>query len=110
MHACWDRRCIQKIKDEQNGSNLLQPDLLLNASCAGKWQHEAIETLLKVKEIPLKTGFSYTDTDGNTRGWEVFNQNDHPITKPFRTRAQAESFAEPLDYFRVLTCIVGVGI
>ncbi len=67
VHACWDSGWIQRIKDAQDGSNLLQPNLLQNAAHAGKWQFEAIETLLKGKEIPLKDGFSFKDKDGNTR-------------------------------------------
>ncbi|MBI5039998.1 MAG: hypothetical protein HZB57_01945, partial [Gammaproteobacteria bacterium] len=31
------------------------------------WQYEAIETLLKGKEIPLKEGLSFEDKDGNVR-------------------------------------------
>ena len=33
----------------------------------GNWAFEAIETLLKGKEIPLKDGASFNDKDGNTR-------------------------------------------
>ena len=33
----------------------------------GSWQYNAIETLLKVKEIPLPKGSRFNDKDGNDR-------------------------------------------
>lgn len=67
VHACWDSSWIQQILDMQDGSNLLSQGLLLHGARAGTWQYEALETLLKGKEIPLKEGFSFKDKDGTTR-------------------------------------------
>ena len=67
VHACWDNGWIQQIQDVQQGSNRLGDDLLRKGSHPGTWQYEALETLLKGKEIPLKAGFSFKDKDGNTR-------------------------------------------
>jgi hypothetical protein len=67
VHACWDKRWIRQIAQCQNGSPLLG-DRLLHAACTeGTWQYEAIETLLKGQEIPLKEGDSFTDKDGHER-------------------------------------------
>jgi hypothetical protein len=62
IHACWDREKIRMI-----GSPVIT-DELLHASCNKKlWQYDAIETILKGKEIPLPDGPGFSDKDGNTR-------------------------------------------
>lgn len=66
IHACWDATLMERLNKNYNG-NLLTGDLLKNSSKKGHWEYEAIETLLKGKEIPLKDGFSFEDKDGNTR-------------------------------------------
>jgi Calcineurin-like phosphoesterase len=67
VHACWDARLIAKIAASQNGSNLLGEDLLFQANRRGQWQFEALETLLKGKEIRLPDGASFRDKDGTPR-------------------------------------------
>lgn len=67
VHACWDGNLISRISELQGGSNLLSEDLLFQSSRPGQWQYEAIETILKGKEIPLKSGASFQDKDGNVR-------------------------------------------
>lgn len=67
IHACWDKDEIEKILDFQNGSTLLS-DRLLHASCnKHSWQFDAIETILKGKEIALPEGQHFHDKDGNIR-------------------------------------------
>ena len=62
IHACWDWVFIEQI-----GNPLLTDELLL-ASCDNEqWQFDAIETLLKGKELPLPTGHHYDDVSGFTR-------------------------------------------
>ena len=62
IHACWDWEMIEKI-----GTPVLT-DALLHASCdKNLWQYEAIETILKGKEIPLPDGAEFHDSDGNAR-------------------------------------------
>jgi len=67
VHACWDERLIQRISDAQDGSTMMSESLLHQACQPGTWQHEAIETLLKGKEIALPDGQSFQDKDKNTR-------------------------------------------
>lgn len=67
VHACWDPGSIERIKDELDGRPYLSQDLMVKASSEKCWEFEAIETLLKGKEIPLKAGFSFKDKDGNPR-------------------------------------------
>ena len=66
IHACWDESLMNKIMDFQN-SNLLTNDLLHLSADKNNWQYEAIETLLKGKEIPLPNGHSFLDKDKNRR-------------------------------------------
>jgi len=67
VHACWDYDLIQRIAEAQHGSPMLTESLLHEASQRGTWQHEAIETLLKGKEIKLPHGRSFQDKDKNPR-------------------------------------------
>lgn len=67
VHACWEIRWIDRIKQDQCGSALLGRSLLERSTGSENWQYEAIETLLKGKEIPLRDGLSFNDKDGNSR-------------------------------------------
>ncbi|MCW8918055.1 MAG: metallophosphoesterase [Gammaproteobacteria bacterium] len=66
IHACWDESWINRIK-QHYGSILLSDALLDAASRPETWEFEAVETLLKGKEIPLSPGNSFQDKDGNER-------------------------------------------
>jgi len=67
VHACWEQRAITRIHECQQGGSLLG-DALLSAACRNAtWQYEAIETLLKGKEIPLEAGIGFRDKDGTLR-------------------------------------------
>lgn len=66
IHACWDQREIDSILEYQNGDDHLSDGLLVESSRNGTWQHAAIETLLKGKELRLPEG-SFTDKDGTIR-------------------------------------------
>lgn len=62
IHACWDREIIQRLT-----APVLTDDLLRASSGKGQWEFEAIETILKGKEIPLPDGHMFHDKDGNAR-------------------------------------------
>lgn len=47
VHACWDQQLMDRL-----GTNMLSNDLLVNAARTGTWQYDAVECLLKGKEIP----------------------------------------------------------
>lgn len=68
VHACWDSElmrdlqvCFPSIND------YLDDDLLVKASRKGRNEYEAIETLLKGKEVQLPKGHSFLDKDGHPR-------------------------------------------
>ena len=67
VHACWDKHEIDDILLYQDGDNHLGEGLLLNSCRIGTWQYTAIETILKGKEITLKSGASFHDKEGNER-------------------------------------------
>ena len=70
IHACWGSKALQKLIDEHDGKSLT-PKLLEMASDRGNPEYEAIETLLKGKELPLPDGHvGFKDKDG-TRRFEV---------------------------------------
>lgn len=67
VHACWDKQAIANIIKLQNGNTYLTDELLHSASQKGSWQFNAVETLLKGKEITLPSGMSFSDKDGVAR-------------------------------------------
>jgi hypothetical protein len=67
VHACWDPEYIKRLTDNYGESALLTDDLLREGSRRGTWQYQAIETLLKGREIPLPESASFLDKDGIRR-------------------------------------------
>ena len=67
IHACWDDQQVRRLKTEHAGRTLT-PELLKKASTKGRWEYDALETLLKGVEIPLPEGHSgFLDKDGTRR-------------------------------------------
>jgi hypothetical protein len=67
VHACWEESAINKIKSKYSGMNELSYQFMKNASTEDEWEFEAVETLLKGKEIPLPNGNHFHDKDNNIR-------------------------------------------
>lgn len=67
VHACWDPASMRRIEDLQGGSNLLGDALLMESGRRGTWEFDAIETLLKGKEVALPRGHAYRDRENNRR-------------------------------------------
>ena len=66
IHACWDWELIRKLTHHYDGPRLTAP-LLHRASTRGRWEYEAVETLLKGKEILLPDGHHFEDRYGTRR-------------------------------------------
>lgn len=66
VHACWDRQLMARISRGFDGARLT-PNLLRQSSTRGRWEFEAVETLLKGKEIPLPEGHHFLDQYGTKR-------------------------------------------
>ena len=68
VHACWDDALMGLIQTKHPTVNeYLDDDLLVAASRKDSEEFEAVETLLKGKEIELPNGQSFFDKDGNAR-------------------------------------------
>ena len=68
VHACWDDVLMQDLEVCFPSINqYLDENLLLRASRKGRSEHDAIETLLKGKEIELPKGHTFFDRDGHAR-------------------------------------------
>ena len=67
VHACWDVKFINKIKENYSEPHVLTDDFFVNASDEESWEYNAVETLLKGKEILLPNGRSFNDKEGNPR-------------------------------------------
>jgi Calcineurin-like phosphoesterase len=103
VHARWDACLIAKLEVSQNGSNLLGEDLLLQAHRRGQWQFEALETLLKGKEILLPDGASFRDKDGITR--HDISSLEGPCVdelqgRVFRSRERQNAYPRSRDHGR----------
>ncbi len=66
IHACWDRELTKRIGEAFDGARLTD-NLLKQASTRGRWEYNALETLLKGKEIPLPDGHHFIDSYGTKR-------------------------------------------
>jgi len=66
VHACWDNNLISKL-DSITENQLINSELIETSSNSKLWQFEAIETILKGKEIRLPKKQSFKDKDGNVR-------------------------------------------
>lgn len=67
VHACWDPVYIGRISENYGDGARLNDELLHYASRRGTWQYQAVETLLKGKEIRLPEGAYFHDKDGTRR-------------------------------------------
>jgi hypothetical protein len=77
VHACWDPVWIARLEQEYQGNRLGVP-LLHAASDPARWEFEAVETLLKGKEIRLPANHpGFRDKENNlryqirTRWWDA---------------------------------------
>lgn len=67
VHACWDQRCIDYVTARLGKSAVMDDAFLLEAAEEGTEAFEAIETLLKGREVPLPDGISFFDHQKNER-------------------------------------------
>ncbi len=67
IHACWDPRWLTRIREFQDGGQLLGDRLLQASARPDEWQYDAIETILKGLEIALPSGITFRDKDGTVR-------------------------------------------
>jgi hypothetical protein len=67
VHACWDARLMSYLSERYPSLNTyLDNDLLVSASRNESKEFEAVETLLKGKEIKMPHNQTFPDKDGNS--------------------------------------------
>jgi hypothetical protein len=67
VHACWDAERIAWIRPMLNADATMPEALLLAALTPGTEAFEAVEILLKGKEVRLPEGHSFPDKEGTLR-------------------------------------------
>lgn len=67
VHACWDPDAIALLSARTGPEHCLTDELLVRACDAGSPVFEAVETLLKGKEVELPEGASFRDKEGTER-------------------------------------------
>ncbi|NND39893.1 MAG: metallophosphoesterase [Pseudomonadales bacterium] len=67
VHACWDPVAIARLEENYAGTPCLNDALLRAASDKETWEFDAVENLLKGKEVPLPKGLKFTDAGGKVR-------------------------------------------
>jgi hypothetical protein len=67
VHACWDQADIEKLSQLYGPDGKLTDELLIASANRSGWQYQAIETLLKGKEIKLPDNKFFYDKDGHRR-------------------------------------------
>lgn len=66
IHACWDDVEINRILKKYK-KPVLTDEFLYQSTKKNNWEYQAIEVLLKGKEVSLPNGESFFDKDGNER-------------------------------------------
>ncbi|MGE5339869.1 MAG: metallophosphoesterase [Candidatus Omnitrophota bacterium] len=99
IHACWDSNALRALDNRQgirDGNGRLSDTFLIESSQKGSPTHEAIEILLKGKEIDFPTGHpGVYDRDGNCRKtlrlkwWMSAHERQHIQTYDQAVRADA---------------------
>ncbi|MCH7402873.1 metallophosphoesterase [Belliella kenyensis] len=91
VHACWDKTSIEYLK-ENLVEGKLTDELIYQSVQTGTALHDAIEQILKGKEIKLPKGLSFKDKDGNERNEIRIKWWEDPKQMTYR-----EISVEPID-------------
>ncbi len=67
VHACWDTGSLDLARRALGDGGLMNHDFLVTAATRGTPAYDAVEILLKGKEVPLPEGAVFHDKDGNPR-------------------------------------------
>lgn len=67
VHACWSPGHVATLQPHLRSGARLTPELLERACRKGSELQSALDTLLKGSEVPLPSGYTFTDKDGHGR-------------------------------------------
>jgi len=93
VHAAWDNTSIRFLRDHLFQSKLTD-ELVEQCAVKGSPFYDAIETVLKGKEIKLPKGHSFTDKDGTERRDIRIKWWEDPTRSTYQ-----EISIEPLEHF-----------
>jgi hypothetical protein len=97
VHACWDADqmgVIQTALDEHGG---VSSEFLCQATTHGTQLYQAIEDVLKGKEVRLPEGKSYCDKDGNERHAMRIKWFGSPVNETYASYALTAADGLPTD-------------
>ena len=84
VHACWDTNHIEYLKTVLPNDRL-NDDLLYESTKKGSLLYNALDTVLKGKEISLPHGLGFTDKDGTTRSQIRIKWWEDPLLSTYNT-------------------------
>lgn len=84
VHACWDQKNIQFLKNTLV-NNKLTDELIYQSVKKDSPLFTAIEETLKGKEIKMPTGLSFTDKDGSNRSEIRTKWWENPATMTYKS-------------------------
>lgn len=84
VHACWDIESVSYLKSVLN-NNLLTDTLIYDSVAKGSALYNAVDIVLKGKEIRMPAGLSFSDKDGTTRRKARIKWWEDPSTATYRS-------------------------
>ena len=91
VHACWDDKSIATIKSARPNGEAITTEFLHSACTPGNPLFEAVEIVLKGKEIVLPEGTSFADKDGHLRTATRTRWYASPNGQTYRTYALTDT-------------------
>ncbi len=87
VHACWDQAAMQRIETVWNQEEGLTTELLAEATDSQTDLFDAVEDVLKGKELALPAGVAFHDKDGHVRRKFRVKWYESPKHKTFHSYA-----------------------
>ncbi len=99
VHACWDDQAMQRMSQDRPGGSRVTDEFLESASRHEHSLFEAVEIVLKGKEIKLPAGVSFIDKDGHVRDQTRVRWFESPENKTYQSYALTDKISsdQPLD-------------
>lgn len=92
VHASWDARHIQYLKEHLENQRLTD-ELIYKSVCMGTPLYRAVNNALKGREIQIPNGLTFIDKDGTKRTQIRIKWWENPLTTTCRNLS-----VEPLSY------------
>lgn len=99
VHACWDERAMKQIGEVRMGSRRITNAFLQSGCKKGNALFNAVEIVLKGKEVKLPEGVSFRDKDGHVRHHTRVRWFENPEGQTYGTYAFTDKIdsTDPLE-------------